>query len=110
MIHAPDPATTVTRTLALDEPAPPELVARLGNTPGVVAATPSADGRRLTLTYDVRGTVMDALVRAAASLGLQPATGLRARLERAWTGFRDDNLRSQAMLEHHCCSTPPKER
>lgn len=100
-------ATIVTRSLALAQPAAPELIARLGKIAGVITVTPSAGRRRLAVTYDVRGMVMDALVRAAASLGLEPATGLVARLGRAWAGFQDDNLRSQAKLEPHCCSAPP---
>lgn len=100
-------ATQVTRTLKLAEPAGAEPLAWLAAMPGVVSVVPSADGTRLAVTYDVRRTVMDALVLAAASVGLRLSSALPARLARAWAGFQDDNLRSQAKLEHHCCSAPP---
>jgi hypothetical protein len=103
----PEPAATVTRTLALAEPAGVGQVERLRDAEGVIAVTASADGKRLAVTYDVRATVMDALVVVARGLGLRPANGPLARMGRAFAGFRDDNLRNQAGLEHHCCSAPP---
>lgn len=104
----PNDATTVTRALRLSEAADPAQTARLAAVQGIIAVVPSPDGKRLTVTYDVRGMVMGALVKVAASLGLKPSAGLIDRAGRAWAGFQDDNLRSQAKLEHHCCNAPPK--
>ncbi|MCR6628920.1 MAG: hypothetical protein NVV74_02035 [Magnetospirillum sp.] len=104
----PDVAATVTRTLALALPADDVQISRLAATEGVLAVLPSPDGRRLKVTYDVRGMVMDALEKVVVSLGLKPSGGMVARLSRAWAGFQDDNLRSQAKLVHNCCNVPPQ--
>lgn len=100
--------TTITRTLVLSVAAPPAQVAALAVAEGVLGVEASSDGKRLSITYDLRHTVLDALAKVAAGQGLLLSQGLCARMGRAWASFQDDNLRSQAKLEHHCCSTPPK--
>lgn len=98
-------ASTVTRTMGLAEPADEAQIARLAELEGVVEVTASPNRTRLELTYDVRGTVMAALERGAIALGIKPSTGLFARLRRKWVAFQDENLRAQAKVEHHCCSS-----
>ena len=103
---SPSAAATVTRTLVLAEPAEDGRIARLAEVEGVIAVTPSANRKRLRVTYDVRAMVMEALQKEAATLGFKLSSGLFARLGRACASFQDDNLRSQAKLVHQCCSTP----
>lgn len=100
----PSAASTVTRTLVLAEPAGDSQIARLAMTEGVIKVIPSPNRGRLEITYDVRGTVMEALEKVVVTLGLKPSKRLFARMGRAWAAFQDDNLRTQAKLEHHCCS------
>lgn len=101
---SPNDASTVTRTLMLTEPANDLQIARLSELEGVIQVASSPDHRRLEVTYDVRGTVMEALEKVAPTLGLTLSRALVARLSRKWSAFQDDNLRTQAKLEHRCCS------
>jgi len=102
---SPSAASTVTRTLVLAEPANDLQIARLSELEGVIQVTPSPDHKRLDVTYDVRGTVMEALEKVVFSLGLKLSLGLVARLGRKWFAFQDENMRTQAKLEHHCCNS-----
>lgn len=105
---SPSAASTVTRTLVLAEPANDQQIARLAELEGVIQVTPSTDHKRLEVTYDVRGTVMDALEKVALTLGLTLSRALITRLGRKWFAFQDDNLRAQAKLEHRCCNNLQK--
>jgi hypothetical protein len=100
--------TVVTRAFILSSPNESlGSVTRLGEQPGVLRVKAAPDGRKLTVTYDVRKITADGIDQALRSRGALKSRTLLESVRIAWLNALDENCRDNAAYRPACCSKPP---
>jgi len=98
------PPLPIHRRIALAAPAGDAELATVAAADGILGLTAARGGTVLDLRYDLHRLGLVQVVAVLRAAGLTPSRRVWARLARFWGGFRDDNLRQQAKIVHHCCS------
>ncbi len=110
MVAEAPPPLINTRRFGLAVADDGRAAAAIGAMPGVLEAVTSGEGRRMTVTYDLRRVGGEDIERRLDEVGARPAPGPLETLRRRFARFTEANLLDQSRLEHHCCSQPPDGR